>query len=117
MPSDVPKEHLSRFFLGFVVVVWNQVQSRTVARDGIYAKASDWTFDLDKVFVQYPELRPYFYANKDIDEKDPVYPRALAVAEYTADTMDSVLAQKGFVQQYPGFNVWIDREMSEKARP
>jgi hypothetical protein len=43
------------------------------------------TLALDRVFLDLPELRPYFYEGKDLDEADPLYPKVEAVADMHLD--------------------------------
>jgi hypothetical protein len=43
---------------------------------------------LDRVFLDHPELRPYFYEGKDLDKSDPLYPKVEAVAEMHLDVFD-----------------------------
>ena len=40
---------------------------------------------LHRVFLDHPELRPYFFENKDLEETDPLYPRVEAVADMHLD--------------------------------
>ncbi len=41
--------------------------------------------DITRIFLAYPELRPYFYGGKDIDESNPDFHRAETVAELILD--------------------------------
>jgi hypothetical protein len=44
---------------------------------------------LDRVFLDHPELRPYFYEGKDLDKSDPLlYAQVEAVAEMHLDVFD-----------------------------
>ena len=40
---------------------------------------------LHKIFLDHPELRPYFFEGKDLKESDPLYPKVVAVAEMHLD--------------------------------
>jgi hypothetical protein len=40
---------------------------------------------LDRVFLDHPELRPYFFEGKDLKESDPLYPKVEAVADMHLD--------------------------------
>jgi hypothetical protein len=42
-------------------------------------------FTLDEIFINHPELRPYFYSGKEIGEDDSNYQRVLATAEFVLD--------------------------------
>jgi len=70
---------------------------------------SNWTFELDKAFLDHPELRPYFYDGKDIQQSDPLYFRAETMAEFILDNFDSIMK---FDRTYPetlheGWRNWI----------
>jgi hypothetical protein len=41
--------------------------------------------ELHRVFLNNPELRPYFFEGKDIKETDPLYPQVEAVADMHLD--------------------------------
>jgi hypothetical protein len=56
-------------------------QTKIVSRDRSLANV----LALNKVFLDHPELRPYFYAGKDLDEADPLYPKVEAVADMHLD--------------------------------
>ena len=47
-----------------------------------YAALSTMMFGVHQAFVDYPEIRPYFYDGKCIDEGSPDYVRSLAVAAH-----------------------------------
>lgn len=51
---------------------------------------------LDKLFIEHPEMRQYFYDNVEISgDKDKVnYQRALAIAEFQIDFFDTFLTQE-----------------------
>jgi hypothetical protein len=56
---------------------------------------------LDKLFLDYPEIRPYFYEGKDLDEAHPLYPKVEAAAEMHLDVFDyNISFRKSFPQQY-----------------
>jgi hypothetical protein len=46
---------------------------------------------LDRVFLDHPELRPYFYDGKDLDKSDPRFAQVEAVAEMHLDVFDYAL--------------------------
>jgi hypothetical protein len=66
-------------------------QSRLVATSTIsslYEEIVSPMFDIDKVFLQYPRLKPYFYDGVDIPEGHDDYDLAMSVAEMYTDFMD-----------------------------
>lgn len=48
---------------------------------------------IDEVFIQYPEIRKYFYEGVSIDTSDALYPRAEAAAEMLLDITEHMLGQ------------------------
>ena len=46
--------------------------------------------DIDKVMIEYPEVRPYFYQGKAIVPGDPNGPRVEATAELVLDVFEWV---------------------------
>ncbi len=45
---------------------------------------------LDRLFVDIPELRPYFYNDQDVPADEPMRAQVLATAELIVDLADSV---------------------------
>lgn len=59
-------------------------------------------FDFNQIFINNPDLRPYFYSGKELNEDDPNYDKVMAMAENFQDFMDSVLMQrKSFPRIWP----------------
>jgi hypothetical protein len=106
-------------FLGLVVSVryliaqTRQVvlQSQSAARaleSNTFDASADATFMIDSIFVQYPELRKYFY---DAEEQMPPRPerdRLIAVAELMLDYFDYVLLQQRRSPVLHPHNFWSE---------
>jgi hypothetical protein len=56
-------------------------QTRVLTRD----RSLNNVLTLDRIFLDHPELRPYFYAGKDLEESDPLYPKVETVADMHLD--------------------------------
>jgi hypothetical protein len=105
--SDPAREPLSKFqrlslmlsaiglvisALGFTAVI---VSIRTAQAQMSYAAAQTRILTRDRslfnvltlhrVFLDHPELRPYFFEGKDLKESDPLYPQVEAVADMHLD--------------------------------
>lgn len=63
--------------------------------------------EIDLLFVQYPELRPYFYADKPMPQDRRERDRVMAVAELLVDFMDNVVTQ-GHAMPADHRKVWND---------
>ena len=105
--SDPAREPLSKFqrlsltlnaiglvisALGFTAVIvsiqtareqmgYLAAQTRIATRD----RSLSNVLTLHRVFLDQPELRPYFFEGKDIKETDPLYPQVEAVADMHLD--------------------------------
>lgn len=45
-----------------------------------YAALASFMFEVERAFIDYPQLRPYFYEGKPVDQLCPDHDRILAVA-------------------------------------
>jgi hypothetical protein len=66
---------------------------------------------LDRVFLDHPELRPYFFEGKDLKESDPLYAQVEAVADMHldvfADTLDYCLVFPDDWRRPEGYKSYI----------
>lgn len=60
-------------------------------------------YAISRVFVDHPNLRPYFYNSKSLDKADPNFDAVMAVAEMFLDFFDSF--EDGYVYDLPGMAV------------
>jgi hypothetical protein len=78
--------------LGFTVVIvslrtaqaqmsYTAAQTRILTRDRSVCNV----LTLHRVFLDHPELWPYFFAGKDLEESDPMYPKVATVADMHLD--------------------------------
>ena len=71
----------------------------------VYGAAGQQMLTVDSLFLNHPELRPYFYSGQVLSADDPLYPRALAMAELVLDYFNSVMRQmRHFPEMWP--RVW-----------
>jgi hypothetical protein len=105
--TDPPREPLSKFqrlsltlsaialvisAFGFTAVI---ISIRTAQEQMSYAAAQTKiltrdrslcnVLELHRVFLNHPELRPYFFEGKDIKETDPLYPQVEAAVDMHLD--------------------------------
>jgi hypothetical protein len=76
----------------------------------IYASITTQTLAQDEIFINNPELRPYFYAGKELDPNDPLREKVHAIAEYLLDFYDSL---EGQLKKYP--YLWIHEKKTWEA--
>jgi len=86
----------------FSLVVINR-QTREIATQTKYSAASlkstaykaitDQVLEADRLFIEHPKLRSYFYSRKEIGKDNPDYDTVEALAEFQLDYFDSVQHQ------------------------
>jgi hypothetical protein len=67
--------------------IWNR-QTRIFNRqlmEGLSQSLTSHALEISRIFLQHPELRPYFFDGQVIEESHPDYLRAEAVAEVMLD--------------------------------
>lgn len=94
---------IGTWFSGIVVAaslwfLWIQIRYLRHSLTGsIYQNVYETMIKMDNVFVENPELKPYFYDGKETNPADPLYQRVSSVAEMLTDYFDSVYYQKNYV--------------------
>jgi len=81
-------------------------QGWTEIQDSKYVSANSWTIDLDKAFLDKPELRPYFYENAAFTTNDTNYEEVMAMSEYMLDTLDSFVNHRFVTEKKPVQQSW-----------
>lgn len=81
-----------------------------------YQGASALALELDRVFIEYPMLRPYFYDGVAVPatgsgsgEQETLRNRVLAVAEFAVDTMECIWDHRDTYndEDRPAWERWI----------
>ena len=93
-------------------------QTDYVARslmENLSTNMNNQSHEITRLFIEYPELRPYFYAGVAIEEDHPDYYRAESVAEAILDifwSMSSqakrVVNQEFFGREKAAKSLWVD---------
>jgi len=77
-----------------VLLAWRL--GRRSARITTYRSATDLSLDIDKIFIAYPTLRPYFYDGlDDEDASDETRNQVAAVAEFMLDCFECIWDIRG----------------------
>lgn len=95
---------IAGFATVIITLILTRNQTALIAKSlegNIHQSSASQMFDVDSIFINHPEMRPYFYSRKEINEDDPAYNKALAISEFLLDYFGSILIQR---KQYP--NVW-----------
>jgi hypothetical protein len=62
--------------------------------------------ELDKTFLAYPELRPYFYSGEVISPTDDKYNKVLSIAEYQLDLFDLFWQHSSYLSKRQDWVAW-----------
>lgn len=62
----------------------------------VYLQMTNWTRDLDRDFIEHPELVRYFTRGDSIAPSDTNYIRAHEMAQQYLDDFDAILANKSY---------------------
>jgi len=99
--------------VGSAYFVIRQVQeAQATLRGQLFDATAGRMLDLSRLFVEHPDLRPYFYDGRDVpDETDSLRQRVLAAAELHVDYLDTELLRRKLfapsLKELPGFEPWI----------
>lgn len=98
------------FLLIVVGLTVNFIQSNRVEksiRATVQNSVLNHVLTLDKLFMDKPYLRPYFYEGKPIDEKDEKYQEVVMAAEMVLDIFDIIAAQnQNFLEFWDDPQAW-----------
>src|SRR5258708_7574191 len=61
--------------------------------ESVTQSVTDYALEISRLFLQHPDLRPYFFAGQTIEESHPDYLRAEAVAEVMLDIFWTMMTQ------------------------
>lgn len=68
----------------------------------MYGTIATQTLEMDRIFIESPTLRPYFYDKRDIKKDHKrTYDLAMAVAEHYLDAFDAIQTQLGYIPEDP----------------
>lgn len=102
-PSEVQQIFLG--LIGFILVFAGlvataiQINGNTNALDStIDLNIMSHALDVDRLFIDSPDLRPYFFDGTPIPSTNPNYNKARAVADYQLDFFATFFDQSGYWQ-------------------
>jgi len=84
-------------------------------KSSAYGNVTAQVLKVDELFIEHPELRPYFYSSTHINENDSAYNKAISTAELILDVFDSVLLQTNQFPQVWPHNWWEEYVMDSFA--
>lgn len=92
-----------------VSLYYQRGQTKEMSRSlkgSTFTALAEQMLSTDALFIEHPELRPYFYAGVDIQESDPNYHQVGAVSELLLDFFGVVLLQSDQFPQAWSKNWW-----------
>ncbi|MEV4639954.1 hypothetical protein AB0J80_21660 [Actinoplanes sp. NPDC049548] len=98
------------------VSAWVAYRATTNSRAlAAYDRSTDLFLKVNDALISHPEVRPYFYDNKPLDETDPAKPLVEAVAELILDVFEWIWYRGGLSpRNYVGWREYII-EMVDKS--
>lgn len=94
------------FIVSFSALFFAFEQSRIANRGveaQIWQQITQQGNDISRIFIDHPNLRPYFYDDKPIDRNDPNFQAVMPVCELYLDYIDSM--QDEYVFALPGMGI------------
>jgi hypothetical protein len=87
---------------GSLIFIWIQtshLREQTIGiRQSTYQKIYDTWFEVDKLFIDRPKLRPFFYEGTELAKaNDEMRPELDAIAQMILDCFDNVYHQREFM--------------------
>jgi hypothetical protein len=89
------------FFLGKQVAdqsVATKAQTEAV-QSATYQGIMDKMFEIDKIFIENPKLRPYFFEKKLAHKNDADYQKVISIADYHLDFFQMLWSQSSFLPE------------------
>lgn len=86
-------------FIGIIATLWFLNRQTRIAdralRENLLIPLKNQQLELDKLFIDFPHLRKYFY-NGEVFKEDSsdAYAQAAAIAEYILDHMAAIMPQR-----------------------
>lgn len=78
--------------------------------ESVSQSVTNYSLEVSRLFLQHPDLRPYFFAGQPIEESHPDYLRAEAVAEVMLDIFWTMMSE---VKHMPDAS-WTDEAAREQ---
>jgi len=85
-------------------------QSRSAAAEtmvSVYNAINSEMMEIDRYFVEHPDLKSYFYGDKKITPRSKDFERVASMAEWIMDFMDNVLVLSTVMKDYPWKDTWV----------
>jgi len=93
--------------VGIGFVWWTLSNNALSARSTMQQSMVKLVTDMDRVFVEHPDLYPYFYQCQEIDPSNKLYTEASAAAVQMLDLMDIAATQNDtFKSQWDTPQAW-----------
>lgn len=81
--------------VSLIFIAYQTQQTAQLAKRQAYEGGSGQMAAIDNIFVEHPELYPYFYEGKVIAQNDPEYVKVLTVAMAVTNFLEATLPREG----------------------
>ncbi len=100
--------------IGLPLLIWSVLtvvkQAREMAsqneliaratRSSVYQSVIETTMGINRLWLEYPNLKPYFFENKEITAEHAEYARVTTIADMMIDLIDDVYVQSSNMPEY-----------------
>jgi len=73
---------------GFIVIAWQMIIARQAYEAQAWQVIIQQTGEINKIFIEHPDLYPYFYQKKRVQSDDIIYPKVISMADMYLDFID-----------------------------
>ncbi|MCS6844323.1 MAG: hypothetical protein NZ528_08385 [Caldilineales bacterium] len=89
--------------VGFAVLIYQVRQLERSIRGNVNESLYNQNLEFLRVLTNNPDLRPYFYENRDVTVEDPKYYQVMSLAEILASFLELIALQKSDIPKH----VWV----------
>lgn len=92
--------------LSVLLLAWQTVSAARATRASLYQNIATLMIEIDRFFIERPELRPYFYESADVADGAPDCGVVTSTAEMLADFFENVLDQVPALREEDTLKLW-----------
>lgn len=89
--------------IGFAALIYQIRQLERSIRGNVNESLYNQNLEFMRIIANNPDLRPYFYENRDITAENPKYSQVMSVAEILASFLELIALQKSDIPKH----VWV----------
>ncbi|PYS93729.1 MAG: hypothetical protein DMF64_03920 [Acidobacteria bacterium] len=99
--------------ISIIILIFQVRDLKKSIHSSTYQHIYELMIQLDKYFIEHPDVKPYFYGGKELKDLEAINPvereKLLSIAEMMVDYFDSVYHQEDCMPQgtFPKFKAYI----------